>query len=134
MKALLRAGAVAILLPLFFCLPLSAQTVTVTGTTQVTVQLGQPLFCSARWTAATKSVQLYCYVTKTTTWDTLVYNQVFPLNGLIAFEPIIVTQAAPLAYIHWMFTNAPTASAPSWALSYGSNTVKATSGGSGTFQ
>ena len=56
---------------------LQAQSPVAVGTTSVTIQLGQPLYCGAVWIKAQTQVQVYCYTSSPNhTWDMLFHNSV----------------------------------------------------------
>lgn len=105
--------------------------VTLTGTNFVAVQLGQPLYCAAKWTAP--NVQVYCYTSSPNhTWDLLIFNSVFPVTANITLPYVAncLTSGASCApnQITWLF-HTDSSGAVNWEVAW-----NGTGDQKGTFQ
>jgi len=111
MRHILRAGAAFLMtLPLIFSQTTSPVTIT---PTKVSAQLGQPLYC-AIVPYMTTQIHLYCYTTKTTTWDRIIKNEVIdPSTPTVHWPDIVLCTAgttticspasAPTTSMSWQF-------------------------------
>ena len=90
------------------CWLLPAQSpVTVTGTNFVAIQLGQPLYCAAKWTSP--NVQVYCYTSSPNhTWDQLIFNSIFPVGANVTLPYVMsglpgASGCSSSAQVTWLF-------------------------------
>lgn len=97
----------------------------------VSVELGPSQYCAARWSAP--SVQLYCYTTVKTTWDTLIYNSIFSPSSAVYVPyvlPLDATGKPDLTRgILWTFRKDPVTNQVTWTVAWGGTAQQ-----SGTFQ
>lgn len=132
MRSLFRAGvAFLVALPLIFSQTTTPLTVT---PTLVSVALGQPLYCAARWSKP--NIQVYCFTSSAGhTWDQLVYNSIFPGTNTITVPYVLnclpgSTTCPTSAGILWVFSpDKTTAGVVDWQVSW-----NGTGNGNGTFQ
>lgn len=130
-RRILRAGAAFLM-----TLPLFSQTtspLTVTPTL-VSVQLGQPLYCAARWIKP--NIQVYCFTSSAGhTWDQLAFNSIFPTGATVTIPYVLNCVPGTAACtnssgVMWIFSpDKTTAGVVDWQVSW-----NGTGSGKGTFQ